>query len=97
MNSALPRKLLQKPAFQLLGRISFSLCFVHGRLLFALAHISGARLPILAHFALYLTASLAVAWLFYLWIEEPFLRLSRLVVVPGERRPIPALSRLDFA
>lgn len=100
MHARTVRDLLHQPAAKLLGRLSFSLYLVHGTVLFALAHGLGTRIPIAAHFILYMVGSLLAAWLFCLWVEEPFLRLSSYVLAPGERRrrnSIPALSRLDAA
>ena len=100
MHARTLRGLLHRPAARLLGRLSFSLYLVHGTVLFALAHGLGMRIPIAAHFVLYMLGSLLASWLFYLSVEEPFLRLSRYVLAPGERRrrkSIPALSRLDAA
>ena len=71
------RRALNSAVAAFLGRISYSLYLVHGTVLFALAHAVGRRrgLPLL--FTIYVSASLLLAYLFCLAVEEPFLRLSR--------------------
>ena len=69
-----------------LGRISYSLYLIHGTVLFALAHLLGKNIPVLAAFLIYLPASLLVAYLFCLGVEEPFLRMSRAISKAASER-----------
>jgi peptidoglycan/LPS O-acetylase OafA/YrhL len=70
LNSVVPR---------FLGRISYSLYLVHGTVLFALTYLLGSRLPVMAQLLVYVPASLLLAYLFCIVVEEPFLQVSRRV------------------
>lgn len=79
LNAPVVRRVLVRPAFRFLGRVSYSLYLVHGTVLFALAHAFGRRLTIPEHLLLAVSLSVVVAYGFCVGVEEPFLRLSRRV------------------
>jgi peptidoglycan/LPS O-acetylase OafA/YrhL len=79
LNAPPIRQFLNMEVAKFLGRISYSLYLVHGTVLFALTYLLGSRLPVLAQFAIYLPASLLIAYVFCLTVEEPFLHVSRFV------------------
>jgi peptidoglycan/LPS O-acetylase OafA/YrhL len=73
------RHLLNLRIPRFLGRISYSLYLIHCTVLFALTSLLPSRLSEAAQFPIFLAASLLIATVFCLLIEEPFLRLSRRV------------------
>ena len=79
LNAPKVRAVLNAMPARFLGRISYSLYLVHSTVLFALAHSLGRQIDILDQFLIYLPASLLLAYLFCIGIEEPFLRMSRRV------------------
>jgi len=72
------RFLLAAPA-RFLGRISYSLYLVHPVVLLALTFSLPARISMGMQFPVYLCSALLVAWIFWMAVEEPFIRLSRAV------------------
>lgn len=72
------------------GAWSYSLYLWHGLVIFVLHRAVGAWMPLgsvaanaLLHFALALPLSLAVAWLSFITIEQPFLRLRGRYTAPS--------------
>ncbi len=81
-----PGFLLAAAPLRFLGRISFSLYLVHWPILVlpAIDLIPGDQLPIEERVGL-AAASVAVAWVSYRIVEEPFRRGRRLVALPAGR------------
>jgi len=77
LHAAKLRRLLIKPFALLLGRISYSLYLIHPFVLLTLTFACGEKVPMWAQFPIYLGGSLLLGWLFCIWVEEPFIRLSR--------------------
>lgn len=67
-----------------LGKISYSLYLIHVPLLIAAVHLTYGKLPLWATVAAIIPLSLACAALMYRYVEEPSIRLGRLLA--GQRR-----------
>lgn len=67
-----------------LGKISYSLYLIHVPLLIAAVHLTHGRVPLWATVAIVIPLSLAIAALMYRYVEEPSIRLGRLLA--GQRR-----------
>lgn len=71
--------LLKKPPLRFLGRISYSLYLIHGTVLFTLYSLLHNKISPLIFFAIYLPAAMMIFWLFYVTVEEPFMKMSQAV------------------
>ena len=73
------RRVLLSRASQFLGKISFSLYLLHPIVLLALTFSAGGKLSWRLQFPIYVGGAIACGWMFYRWVEEPFIGLSRSV------------------
>jgi peptidoglycan/LPS O-acetylase OafA/YrhL len=68
--------LLEKPAFQFLGRVSYSLYLFHALILLALVHAFYGRLPVVVILGIGLLACPLVAWSVWRLVERPAMKLG---------------------
>jgi len=71
------QRFLDKPLFEYLGRVSYSMYLIHAVILFASIDLLYGKIPILAIGAIYLVVTMALSHLFLIGIEEPSLRLGK--------------------
>jgi peptidoglycan/LPS O-acetylase OafA/YrhL len=81
LNASLARRILNRKSPQFLGKISFSLYLVHPIVLHALTFACHDRISMWGQFPIYITitASLMLAYLFWVAVERYFISLSRSV------------------
>ncbi len=87
INSNAAKTILRNPVLEYLGRISFSLYLVHGTILFVLLDVlyGHTRLSVIA-VALGVSCW-AAAHLFCIAVEEPFMRLGKVVTTAKSQAP----------
>ena len=76
-SSGRAQQFLDRPLFEYLGRVSYSLYLLHGTVLFALINLLYGKVPVLVLGLTYLTVAMFVSHLFLIAIEEPSLQWGK--------------------
>jgi peptidoglycan/LPS O-acetylase OafA/YrhL len=80
---------------QIVGKMSYGLYLIHDIVIFILVHLLYGELPFLLVLGLCLVVSLAVSWVFYLWIELPFISMGRKLSERFRERAAPITPQLS--
>lgn len=92
LNSPGAEKILNSPVPRFVGRISYGLYLIHGTVLFSLAILLHGRVPLVVEFVVYLALTVLAATGFYLAIDEPVIRLGRVV---GDRLRARSIAHIE--
>jgi peptidoglycan/LPS O-acetylase OafA/YrhL len=94
LNEPAAKRLLSHGISAFLGRISYSLYLVHGPVLLAITFAVGTRISMWVQFPIYVIASLVLAYLFCIGVEEPFTRMGQRL---GKGKAVPTLAPASVA
>ena len=79
LNSASIRRILLWRPVLALGKMSYSVYLLHFIVLLLFVHLLYGRFPLLIIFTICLVVVIAASWVFYRWVEIPFISLGRKV------------------
>ena len=71
------QRFLDKPFFEYLGRVSYSMYLLHGTVLFALINLLYGRVSIPVIAAIYFAVTMPLSHLFLIFVEEPSLQWGK--------------------